>query len=73
MDIYNELAQQVIGELGEGREYVENAIANEDNAAFIANLKFFSDRYLELVGWALDPDGRDCLEAAIKIELRRSR
>lgn len=73
MTIYTELAQQVISQLGEGRALVEQAIADEDNAGFIASLKFFSDRYYELVGWGLDPAGRDCLEAAIRVELGRTR
>lgn len=71
MTIYSQLAQEVIRQLGDGRALVVEAIADEDNAAFIASLKFFSDRYYELVGWGLDSAGRDCLEAAIRVELKR--
>lgn len=73
MDTYSKLAQEVIAQLGEGRPLVEEAIAADDYPVFCAALKFFSDRYYELVGWALDPTGRDCLEAAIRVELGRAR
>ena len=71
MNEYNRLAQQIIAQLGEGRALVEEAAAACDYPAFCASLKFFSDKYFEAVGWALDDEGRRCLEEAIKVELQR--
>lgn len=73
MTVYTKLAQEVIEELGCHLPLVEQAIANHDDAEFMAVCRIASVRYFELVVWALDGEGRKTLDATIKSELKRIR
>lgn len=70
MNPYTRLALEVIEDLGDHRVTVEAALV-EGNGALIAALRICSDRYYELVSWALDLEGRKQLDSCIKVELKR--
>jgi len=71
MNIYTKLALEIIAELGGYRFDVERAAANDNQIDFWIYLRCGSDRYVEVISWGLDTEGRRALDCAIQVELRR--